>query len=57
VYISFKLAVNNGNDKQDKDGNDGNGDDFVRRHTARLVSTTVANTQMGIHLDSRINRS
>jgi hypothetical protein len=38
---SSKLAVNNNDDEQDKDGYDGDGDDAVGSHTTRLVSMRV----------------
>jgi hypothetical protein len=38
---SSKLAVNNNDDEQDKDGYDGDGDDAVGGHAARFVSMRV----------------
>jgi hypothetical protein len=38
---SSKLAVDNNDDEQDKDGYDGNGDDAVGGHATRFVSTHV----------------
>jgi hypothetical protein len=52
---SFKLAVDNSDDKQHQHSDDGNRDDAVRSHPNRILLASHSWNQKGIHL-SCINR-